>query len=134
MSGCPKTGKKCIFCVFACFRPDNHIGCSTLMPFASINPTDPMTNFAKKYWELTVLQNVVFLIRPFWIFFFQKNKYFCLIPWKAVKDSWVARMGRNVYDYPGLGQHVCTGLQSESTIHSMRHILLCFIFIRNQAL
>ena len=26
---------------------------------------------------------------------------FCLIPWKAVKGSWVARMGRNFDDYSG---------------------------------
>ena len=28
-----------------------------------------LLNFAKKYWELTVLKNIVFLSRPFWIFF-----------------------------------------------------------------
>ena len=37
---------------FACFRPydgqpDNHIGWATLMPFSSINPTDPITNLAQ---------------------------------------------------------------------------------------
>ena len=30
-------------------------------------------NFAKKYWELMVFKNVVFLSRPFWIFFFKKK-------------------------------------------------------------
>ena len=52
-------------------------------------------NFAKKYWELTDWKNIGnFLSRPFW-------KFFCLIPWKAVKGSWVARLGRNYDDYPG---------------------------------
>ena len=42
------------------------------MPFASLNPTNPRTNpcnFHKKYWELPILKNSVFLSRPFWIFF-----------------------------------------------------------------
>ena len=45
-----KTGKKNTKnAFFACFRPyvgqpDNHMGWATLMPFASIYPTDPMTN------------------------------------------------------------------------------------------
>ena len=50
----------------------------------------------------TVWQNEVFLSRPFWIFFFEKkNFFFCWIPWKIVKGSWIARMGRNFDDYPG---------------------------------
>ena len=27
--------------------------------------------------------------------------FFCIIPWSAVKDFWVARMGQNFDDYPG---------------------------------
>ena len=113
-----KTSKKCIFVFFACFRPyvgqlDDHIGWVTLMPFATIYPTDPRTNpsqFCKKYWELTVLKNVVFLRSHFGIFFSKKNIkkhffsiffFFCLVPWKAVRGSWVARMGRNFDVYPG---------------------------------
>ena len=46
-------------------------------------------------------QNEVFLSRPFWIFFFEKKIFFCLIPWKIVKGSWIARMGQNFDDYPG---------------------------------
>ena len=43
------TGKKCIFCVFACFRPyigqpDNHLGWATSLPYTSIHPTDPSSN------------------------------------------------------------------------------------------
>ena len=30
----------------------------------------------KKYWELTVWQNEVFLSRPFWIFFSKKKRFF----------------------------------------------------------
>ena len=92
------------FVFFAGFRPyvgqpDTNIGWVTLMPFTSINPTNPKPiplNFAKKYWELTVLKNIVILT-----FFFKKEKKNCLIPWKAVKGSWVARMGRKFDDYPG---------------------------------
>ena len=94
---------------FACFRPyvrqpDDHIGWVTLMPFKSIYPTDPRTNpaqFDGKILRIDGFEKVVFLSRPFWICFFQKKIFFCLIPWKAVKGSWVARMGRNFDDYPG---------------------------------
>ena len=34
-------------------------------------------------------------------FFFKKKFFFCLIPWKVVKGSWIARIGRNFDDYPG---------------------------------
>ena len=45
-------------------------------------------------------------MRFFWVghfgffFFWKKLKNFGLIPWKAVKGSWIARMGRNFDDYP----------------------------------
>ena len=45
-------------------------------------------------------------MRFFWVghfgFFFSKKKiFFCLMPWKIVKGSWTARMGRNFVDYSG---------------------------------
>ena len=44
-------------------------------------------------------------MRFFWVghfgFFFSKKKKICLIPWKIVKGSWIARMGRNFDDNPG---------------------------------
>ena len=51
-----KTGKKIKNAFFACFRPyiqqpDNHIDWATLLPYASIYPTNPRTspwNFCKK--------------------------------------------------------------------------------------
>ena len=47
-------------------------------------PKDQSCSISQKnmYWELTVL------------------KFFCLIPWKVVEGSWVARMG-HFDDYPG---------------------------------
>ena len=62
---------------FVCFRPyveqpDNHIGWTAAMSFASIFSTQLRTqpgNLAKKYWESAVLKNSVFLSRPVWIFF-----------------------------------------------------------------
>ena len=44
--------------------------------------------FTKKYWELAILKNIVFLSRPFWIFF-------ASFPWKKVKVYWLARMAQN---------------------------------------
>ena len=45
---------------------------------------------------------IFFWVGHFWIFFFsKKNKKNWLIPWKAVKGSWLARMGQNFDYYPG---------------------------------
>ena len=49
--------------------------------------------FVKKYWELAVLKNSVFFVSAI--------LFFCFIPMKSVKVSWVAKMGRNFDDYPG---------------------------------
>ena len=38
--------------------------------------------FAKKFWELAILKNELFLSRPFWIFFPKKKFFFCFIPMK----------------------------------------------------
>ena len=51
--------------------------------------------FTKKYWELEILKNVVFLSRPFWIFIFKKKHFFAFFPWKQVKFYWLARTGQN---------------------------------------
>ena len=42
------------------------------------------------FWEFTILKNSVFLSLPFWNFFF------CFIPMKIVKATWVSRKGRNI--------------------------------------
>ena len=96
-----------IFVFFACFRPyvgqpDNHIGWATLMPFASIYPTNPRThpwNFLEKLLQIDGFKNIVFLCRPFWNLFFKKIFFFASSPWKAVKVYCVARMGRNFDNY-----------------------------------
>ena len=44
--------------------------------------------FTKKFWELTILKNALFLSRPFWFFF-------AFFPWKLVKVYWLARMAQN---------------------------------------
>ena len=50
----------------------------------------------KKYWELAILENEVFLSRPFWISFFNTNIFFLLLfPRKHVKVYWLARMAQN---------------------------------------
>ena len=51
-------------------------------------------SFAKIFWELAILKNVVFLSRPFWILVFKK-KEFTSFPWKLVKVYWLARMDQN---------------------------------------
>ena len=51
----------------------------------------PIPEISQKHFE-----NWVFWGQPFW-----NLKKKCLIPWKAVKGSWVARMGQNFDDYLG---------------------------------
>ena len=78
-------------------QPDGHIGWVTVMPFASINPTNPRTNpwtFHKKYWELSILKNALFWVGHF-------DFFFAFFPWKLIKVYWLARMGPNFDDYLG---------------------------------
>ena len=65
-------------------------------------------NLAKKYWELTVWQNEVFLSWPFWIFFFEKkNFFFALFPWKSAQIYMVEWMGWNFDVFPGFQKIPC---------------------------
>ena len=71
------------------------------MPFASIYPTDPRTNpaqFGKRISRIDGFENHSLFEGAILDFFFF---FKCLIPLKAVKGSWVARMGRNFDDCPG---------------------------------
>ena len=105
----PITGKKWIFCVFSHFwayvgQPHDHIGWTKSMPFASINPTNPRTHpaqFGKKILRIDHLAKWGFFESAILDFCFRFFFLFCLIPWKIVKGSWIARMGRNFDDYPG---------------------------------
>ena len=63
--------------------------------------------FAKKFWELAILKNELFLSRPFWIFFFEKKKYFASFPWKSAQIYMVEWMGRNFDVFPGFQNIPC---------------------------
>ena len=71
--------------------------------------------FAKKYWELMVLKNSLFLSQPFWNFFFQKN-LFLLHPMKSSQSFLGSKDGSKFWwltwfpPHEVLGQHLCTGL------------------------
>ena len=74
-----------------------------------------LLNFAKRYWELTVLKNVVFLSWPFWIFF--SIFFFSLLnPMKSSQRFLGSKDGSKFWWLPWfpahevLGQHLCTGL------------------------
>ena len=63
-------------------QPDNHMGWTTSMPFASIYSMYPRTNqwnFRKKILRIDSVENLTFLCRPFWIFSF--NFFFLLYPY-----------------------------------------------------
>ena len=86
-------------------QPHGHIDWAKSMPFASINSTNPRTHpaqFGKKILRIDRLAKWGFFESAILDFFFSKKKiFFCLIPWKIVKGSWIARMGQNFDDYPG---------------------------------
>ena len=75
---------------FACFRPyvgqpHCHTGWVTLMPFASINPTNPRTHptqFGKKILRIDRLAKWGFFESAILDFFFEKKKFFLLNPMK----------------------------------------------------
>ena len=66
--------KKCIFCLLCLFyvgQPHDHIGWTTSMPFASINPINPRTNpwnFHEKNLRIEGVENL--------------SLFFCFIPMK----------------------------------------------------
>ena len=87
--------------------PDSLTTCGWVssMPFASINPTNPRTHpaqFRKKLLRIDRLAKWGFFESAILNFFFSTKKFFfCFIPWKVVKASWIARMGRNFDYYSG---------------------------------
>ena len=63
--------------------------------------------FAKKFWELAILKNELFLSRPFWIFFLKKIFFFASFPWKLAQIYMVEWMGQNFDVFPGLQKFPC---------------------------
>ena len=80
-------------------QPHDNIGWATLMPFASINPTNPRTNlwnFREKFLRIGDFEKRCFFESAILNFFFRKkNFFFAFFPWKQVKVYWLARMGQN---------------------------------------
>ena len=56
--------------------------------------------FAKKFWELAILKNELFLSRPFWIFFFKKKIFFCFIPMKISPNLYGRMDGSKFWCFP----------------------------------
>ena len=86
-------------------QPHGHIGWAKSMPFASFNPTNPRTNpwnFHKKYWELAILKNELFLSWRIWIFIFEKKIFFASYFWKLATNYVLEWMGLNFDYYDGL--------------------------------
>ena len=62
--------------------------------------------FAKKFWELAILKNELFLSRPFCFCFLKKN-FFASFPWKSAQIYMVEWMGRNFDVSPGFQKIPC---------------------------
>ena len=56
--------------------------------------------FAKKFWELAILKNELFLSRPFWIFFSKKKKKICFIPMKISLNLYGRMDGSKFWRFP----------------------------------
>ena len=90
LSGCPmqapkraKNTKKSVLAIFLAYvgQPDGHISWVTLMPFASINPTNPRTNLWN-FGDNCSAFGGSWKTQFFWVghfdFFFQKKNFFLL--------------------------------------------------------
>ena len=65
-------------------------------------------SFAKIFWELAILKNVVFLSRPFWILFFKKKKiFFCFFLIKTSQSLLVSKDGSKFWSSQ-MWQHFLT--------------------------
>ena len=95
-SGCPTWAQKKVkqkkmhFSPFWAYirHPKGHIDWATLLPFASIYPTNPRTNswnFLEKVLKIGRVENL-FFNGPVWICF-QKIYVFCFIPMKFSQHS-----------------------------------------------
>ena len=85
-------------------QPHSHIGYAISMLFVSIISTNPRTNpwyFHKKYWELAILKNSVFLI------------CFASSLWKLITNYVLEWMGLNLYHYDGLQPKMSTRIINE---------------------
>ena len=58
--------------------------------------------FAKKFWELAILKNELFLSRPFWIFFSKFFFFFCFIPMKISPNLYGRMDGSKFWCFPWL--------------------------------
>ena len=99
-----KWPKNAFFVFLGCFcpyirQPHDNIGWATLMPFASINLTNPTTNlwnFREKILRIGDFEKRCFFESAILNFFFRKkNFFFAFFAWKQVKVYWLARMGQN---------------------------------------
>ena len=85
-----KTGKKMHFWCFRlfwglCQTASQPYRLSHVMPFASINSTNPRTNlwnFHKKILRIGGVVKWPFFRRPFWFFFFSKKNFFLLFSYE----------------------------------------------------
>ena len=111
-----KTAKKCIFCTFwAVFEllSDSltaiYVELLQYLSHHSILLTQGSIweIFVKKFWELAILKNELFLSRPFWIFFSKKKKKIASFPWKSAQIYMVEWMGRNFDLFPGFQKIPC---------------------------
>ena len=61
--------------------------------------------FAKKFWELAILKNELFLSRPFWIFFWKKFFFFCFIPMKISPNLYGRMDGSKFWCFPWFSEN-----------------------------
>ena len=87
--------------------------------------------FTKKYWELAILKNVVFLSQPNWIFFFKKIFFFCFIPIKISPNLYGRMDGSKFWCFPWFPENsmLCVILRYTVYLEVSSEINLTFFFI-----
>ena len=91
-----KNRKEAVLALFWAYvgQPDGHIGWVTLMPFASINPTNPRTNpwnFGGNCSTFGEVEKLSFFESAILNYFFQKKNFFCFIPMKTCQSLLVSK-------------------------------------------
>ena len=79
--------------------------------------------FAKKFWELAILKNELFLSRPFWIFFSKKKFFFCFIPMKISPNLYGRMDGSKFWCFPWFPENSLLCVILCYTVYKVQNVL-----------
>ena len=77
--------------------------------------------FAKKFWELAILKNELFLSRPFWIFFSKKKFFFCFVLMKISPNLYGRMDGSKFWCFPWFPENSSLCVILRYTVYVLNH-------------